>query len=97
MKRGFTLLEMVVVLTVLSIIFLLTVPNIQNILSLVETKGCDAQLKVIDTAVIQYKLQYDHYPNSMADLLNSGIISQSQTKCQNGSMIYLSNNQAYVQ
>lgn len=37
--EGFTLLEMVIVVTIISILFLLTVPNIQKTLTVVDDKG----------------------------------------------------------
>ena len=35
MKRGFTLLEMIIVVSVLAILFLLSVPNIQRVMKIV--------------------------------------------------------------
>ena len=39
MKRGFTLLEMIIVVSVLAILFLLSVPNIQRVMKIVDEKG----------------------------------------------------------
>ena len=39
MKKGFTLLEMVIVMTVIAILFLLTIPNTQNSLKVANAKG----------------------------------------------------------
>ncbi len=46
--KGFTLLEMIVVVMIISILFLLTVPNVSKIMNSVESVGCDALLKVVD-------------------------------------------------
>ncbi|MFI3283741.1 MAG: competence type IV pilus major pilin ComGC [Erysipelotrichaceae bacterium] len=97
MKKGFTLLEMIVVLSIITVIFLLTIPNIQKVLEIVDEKGCDAQLKIIDSAIIQYRLKYDIFPNSMADLVYDELINESQLVCQNGKNIILLNGQAYAQ
>lgn len=96
MKKGFTLLEMVIVLAVLTTIFILAVPNIQNVISIVEEKGCDAQIKVIDSAILQYKLKYDTLPYSVNELLNAGLISDKQMTCQNGQVISIVDGQAYA-
>jgi competence protein ComGC len=48
-QKGFTLLEMIIVVTIISILFLLTVPNIQKVLGIVDKKGCDALVKVVDS------------------------------------------------
>ena len=97
MKRGFTLLEMIIVLAILSILFLLSINNIQKVLNLVETKGCQAQVKVVDTAIIQFKLLYGQYPNNINDLINADLISQDQSKCQNNQSIVIIDGQAYAQ
>lgn len=96
MKRGFTLLEMVVVVSVLAILFLLTIPNIQKVLELVENKGCEALVKVVDSAIIEYRLEFDRNPSSVYDLVNAGYLSEDQTVCKNASAIVIVNGQAYA-
>ena len=59
MKKGFTLLEMIIVVTIVSILFILSVPNIQKVLGIVNEKGCDALVKVVDSAILEYRLAYD--------------------------------------
>lgn len=81
LKKGFTLLEMVIVIAVISILFLLTVPNIQKVLSIVNDKGCQAMLKVVDASVIQYQLEYGQTPSSTYDLVQAGLLSEKQTEC----------------
>ncbi|MCI6272960.1 MAG: prepilin-type N-terminal cleavage/methylation domain-containing protein [Erysipelotrichaceae bacterium] len=97
MKKGFTLLEMIIVVSVLSILFLLAVPNISKVMKSIEDKGCDALVKVVDTAIIQYKLDFDEYPNSTSDLINSGLLNENQIKCKNNKIINILNGQAYAQ
>ncbi len=94
MKKGFTLLEMIIVVSILSILFLLAVPNIKKVMSVVEDKGCMAQVKVVDSAIMQYKLDYDEYPGSIGDLVNAGLLSDDQIKCKNGKVIGIYDNQA---
>ena len=97
MKRGFTLLEMIIVVSVLSVMFLLTVPNIQKVMTIVDRKGCDALVKVVDSAILQYKLDYDEFPISINDLVNAGLIEDNQTECSNGQLITIDDGQAYAQ
>lgn len=94
MKKGFTLLEMIIVVSVLSILFLLAVPNIQKVMKIVDAKGCDALLKVVDSAILQYKLDYDEYPGSINDLVNAGLLNENQTHCSNGNVIGIYDGQA---
>ncbi len=97
MKKGFTLLEMIIVVSVLSILFLLAVPNIQKVIKIVDNKGCDALVKVVDSAILQYKLDYDDYPGSVFDLVNAGLLSENQTHCSNGKTIGIYDGQAQSQ
>lgn len=97
LKKGFTLLEMVIVVCIISILFLLTVPNIQKVLTIVNKKDCDAQVKVIDSAILQYRLEYDENPGSIGDLVSAGLITDKQTSCDDDRSISISGGKAYAQ
>ena len=86
-KKGFTLLEMVVVVIIVSILLLLTIPNVSKVINSVDSKACDALVKVVDSAIAQFKLDYGTLPNSINDLVNGGYLDSSQTKCSNGSSL----------
>lgn len=86
-KKGFTLLEMVVVVIIISILFLLTVPNVSKVINSVDNRACQAMTKVVDSAIAQFKLDYGTMPNSINDLVNGGYISQEQTQCSNGNSL----------
>lgn len=88
---------MVVVVSVLSVMFLLTVPNIQKVMNIVERKGCDALVKVVDSAILQYKLNYNEYPGSVYDLVNAGLLTNDQIECSSGEFISIIDGQAYAQ
>lgn len=90
-KKGFTLLEMIVVVIIISILFLLTVPNVSKVIDSVDNRACSAMTKVVDSAIAQFKLDYGTMPNSIEDLVLGGYIEQSQTKCSNGKGLYLQN------
>ncbi|MDD2591349.1 MAG: prepilin-type N-terminal cleavage/methylation domain-containing protein [Erysipelotrichaceae bacterium] len=87
MKKGFTLLEMVIVLMVIGAIFLLMVPNISKVTSIVNDESCDNQLRIVDTAIIEYQIMYDELPTSVEDLIMEDLLSEKQAKCRNGKMI----------
>lgn len=94
MKKGFTLLEMVIVMGIIVVLFLITIPNIQSTIGLVNKKGCDAQLKVVDAAILQWQLKHDAVPSSMQDLIGDGFINERQSRCAGGEPIYVVNGQA---
>lgn len=89
MKKGFTLIEMVVVVAVIGALFLLTIPNVTRVLNLLLEKGCQAQLKVIDTALIEYRLMNGEEAVSTDDLLDSELISESQIECNGKSIVII--------
>ncbi len=94
---GFTLLEMIVVVLIISILFLLTIPNVSKVMDSVENVGCDALTKVIDAAIVEYKLDFNEYPSSISDLINGGYITEEQARCSNGKAIVISDGHAYVE
>lgn len=83
-KKGFTLLEMVVVVIIISILFLLTIPNVSRAISSVDSKACQALTKVVDSAIVQFRLDYGSDPGSLTDLVNGGYLEPEQTRCSNG-------------
>jgi competence protein ComGC len=92
-KKGFTLIEMVVVVAVIGGLLLLTIPNVTRVLNTLLEKGCDAQLKVIDTAIIEYRLMFDEEATSIEELVDRELISDAQTQC-NGKTITLNDGKA---
>ncbi|MBR5341330.1 MAG: prepilin-type N-terminal cleavage/methylation domain-containing protein [Erysipelotrichaceae bacterium] len=83
-KKGFTLLEMVVVVIIVSILLLLTIPNVSKVISSVDSKACKALTKVVDAAIVQFRLDYGSDPASLADLVHGGYLEEDQTRCSNG-------------
>ena len=96
-KKGFTLLEMVIVVMIIAVLFLLTIPNVSKVIDCVDDNACDALTRVVDSAIVQYKLTYGQYPSSVNDLVSAGLISSDQTTCSNGNNIYISGGQSYRQ
>ena len=97
LKKGFTLLEMTIVVLIISVLFLLTVPNIQKSLEIVSSKGCKAIEKVADAAILQYKLEYDSFPGSVSDLVSAGLLSEEQLKCDGSRNLTIYNGQAHIE
>lgn len=93
-KKGFTLLEMIVVVMIVAVLFLLTIPNVSKVIGTVDDKACDAQCKVVDSALVQYRLEYGEFPNSVQDLVSGDFLEENQMTCSNGKSIYLSDGHA---
>lgn len=88
-KKGFTLLEMVVVVIIVSILLLLTIPNVSKVVSSVDSKACSAMTKVVDAAIAQFRLDYGTNPYSITDLVNAGYLEPEQASCSNGSQLVI--------
>ena len=95
MKKGFTLLEMIVVIMIIALLMLVTIPNIQKVIDIVQEKGCDSQVKLVDAAILQYMVKHDEIP-SIGQLIDEGLISDKQSKCQNNKVISISDGQAFA-
>lgn len=93
-KKGFTLLEMIVVVMIVAVLFLLTIPNVSKVIGTVDNKACDAQCKVVDSASVQYRLEYGEMPNSLTDLVSAGLLDEKQTTCSNGKVIFFEDGHA---
>lgn len=94
MKHGFTLIEMLIVMMAVTLLMMITIPNISKTISIIENTGCKSQLSLIDSAILQYKLEHDRYPMSMTELFDDGFIKEEHKICQNGREIEIENNQA---
>jgi competence protein ComGC len=94
MKKGFTLLEMMIVMMAIALLFMLTIPNIVRTIDVIETTGCKSQVSLVDTAILQYKLENNRFPGQIEDLISSGFLKKEHRYCQNGKEITIENNQA---
>lgn len=87
---------MIIVVTIVSIMFLLSVPNIQTTLGIVDAKGDQAKLKVVDSAIIQYRLKYNNDPIDTTSLIQEDLLTEEQITLTNGDKIIISNGQAIL-
>ncbi len=94
-QKGFTLLEMVIVMGAIVVLFLLMMPNITQTTQVIDDKGCAAQVKVVDAAILQYRLKYDKVPTSIQELISAKFLSERQSQCNNHKTIKITNGQAH--
>lgn len=95
-KNAFTLLEMMIVLLIITIILLITLPNIPQKETIIREKGCKSLLSVIDSQILLYQIEKDEVP-SIQDLINDGYLKEEQAKCPNGKSVEIINGQATSQ
>ena len=99
MKRqeGFTILEMMIVLSIVALLFLLTLPNIQQKEAIIEKKGCEALTSVVDAQILLYEIDTLQTPTSVDQLVSKGYLKESQKRCPDGRKIVIRGGQTYAQ
>ncbi|WP_425348963.1 competence type IV pilus major pilin ComGC [Halalkalibacter urbisdiaboli] len=74
-EKGFTLIEMLVVLMIISILLLIAIPNMTKNNQVASEKGCDATIKLLQTQVHAYEIEKGSPPQQLTDL--SGYVEQT--------------------
>jgi len=93
MKKAFTILEMILVLMVVTIMILLTIPNINKKRQIINDVGCRALVEVINGQILVYELENGEV-SSIDQLVDAELISPKQTVCPNGQNIVIEHGQA---
>lgn len=93
-NKGFTLLEMLMVMFIITILLLLTIPNITKHKDSVEKTGCQSFADVVQTQVEAYELIEGKEASSISQLYNEGYIT-SET-CSDGTTLSLTDGQVTV-
>src|SRR6476646_2137201 len=83
-QKGFTLIEMMIVLLVISVLLVITVPNVTKNNSSINEKGCEAFVKMVQGQVQAFELDGNKSENgelvpvSVAALKAGGYITQEK-------------------
>ncbi len=84
-NKGFTLIEMLIVLAVISILLILFIPNLANKSENINEQGCDALLKMAENQLIAYELDNGSEPTELEDLVSEDYLETLE--CSNGAKI----------
>jgi competence protein ComGC len=84
-EKGFTLLEMLLVLVVISVLMLLIIPSVVNQRNVVNTKGCAALIKSAEAQVQAYQLNNDNKLPTIKELVDGKYIATDT--CPNGALL----------
>ena len=87
-EKGFTLVEMLIVLAIISILILIAIPNVTKQSKAIDEKGCDAYVAMVQGQVEAYKLEHKTYPDAFGDLVTEGFLNEEPV-CPNGSAMSL--------
>ncbi|WP_171989706.1 competence type IV pilus major pilin ComGC [Streptococcus suis] len=80
--KGFTLIEMLVVLGIISILLLLFVPNLSNQKEVIQKKGDAAIVKIVESQMDIYELDHGVRPTA-EELYNQQMITKDQREKYN--------------
>ncbi|MCP3030300.1 prepilin-type N-terminal cleavage/methylation domain-containing protein [Halobacillus sp. A1] len=90
-QKGFTLIEMLIVLLIISVLLIITIPNLTKNTDSVRSKGCEALIMTAEAQVEAYYIENDEYPESISTLVDGEYLKQST--CPNGEVLTYSNGQ----
>ena len=86
-RNAFTLLEMLMDMFIISVLLLLTIPNITKHKASVDEKGCESYADMVQTQVTAYELAEGKLPGSIGTLKSQGYIPSEQ--CSDGTSLQL--------
>lgn len=79
-KHGFTLIEMMIVLLIISILLLIAVPNMTKSNAVVTDKSTEATVKLVQSQVAAYQMDHDgSLPATLNDLLTGNYVNSITT------------------
>ncbi len=93
-NNAFTLLEMLMVMFIISVLLLLTIPNITKHKASVDEKGCQTYADVVQTQVSAYEMVEGELPRSLSQLVKAGYISTET--CSDGTALVLNESEVNV-
>ncbi|UFT97767.1 prepilin-type N-terminal cleavage/methylation domain-containing protein [Radiobacillus kanasensis] len=82
-ESGFTLIEMLIVLAVISVLLLLLIPNLATKNGEVQDKGCVALEQMAINQVQAYQIDHGALPSDLSSLEEEEYIQENAT-CSNG-------------
>ncbi|MEW9672808.1 competence type IV pilus major pilin ComGC [Ammoniphilus sp. 3BR4] len=79
-QKGFTFLEMSIVVAIIGIIMLMAMPNYQGAAAKAQAKSCEANRKLIEAQVINYMMDKASEPTNVEALWTAGYL-KDKPKC----------------
>ncbi|VEF47808.1 ComG operon protein 3 [Bacillus freudenreichii] len=82
-EKGFTLIEMMIVLLVITVLLLIALPNITNHSANINEKGCSGLKQMVQGQVEAYRMDNNEIPTA-EKLKSEGYIENDKLKCPDG-------------
>ncbi|UII54835.1 prepilin-type N-terminal cleavage/methylation domain-containing protein [Cytobacillus spongiae] len=83
-EKGFTLIEMMIVLLIISVLLIITIPNITRHNSKINEKGCEALVNMVQAQVQAYEMDNKAPPSTINDLITNQYVTNGQSTCPDG-------------
>lgn len=89
-EEGFSLIEMLIVLLIITVLLLITLPNVTKHSKSIDEKGCEAFVAMAQGQTEAYKIDYGEYPTTIKDLEDEGYL-KTGSKCPDGRTLSIHN------
>ena len=86
-EKGFTLIEMMIVLLIISVLILIAIPNVTKHSKSIDEKGCAAYIKMVQGQVEAYKMDNKHVP-TMSNLTTGEYLPET-AQCPDGTLLVI--------
>lgn len=83
-EKGFTLIEMLIVMLVISMLLFITIPNITKHNANINEKGCEAYVKMVQAQVQAYQIEKNKLPANVQELIDADYLKEGDKGCPNG-------------
>lgn len=87
-QLGFTLIEMMVVLLIISVLILIAIPNVTKHSATIDQKGCQAYVKMVQGQVEAYRMELNGVP-TVQNLVDAEYLNADQITCPDGSTLLI--------
>lgn len=90
-EKGFTLIEMMIVLLIISVLILIAIPNVTKHSKSIDEKGCAAYVKMVEGQIEAFKMDEKQMPTSLADLTDKEYLPENP-QCPDGRQLSINAN-----
>lgn len=88
-QKGFTLIEMLIVMLIITVLIAIAIPNVSKQTSAVDEKGCKAFVQMVQGQVESYRMDEKKVP-TVTELVTEGYLKADETNCPNGDIVNIS-------
>lgn len=85
-QKGFTLIEMLIVMLIITVLIAIAIPNVSKQTSAVDEKGCAAFVQMVQGQVESYRMDKKAMP-TMELLVSGGYLKDDNKTCPNGDVL----------